>query len=98
MTTENEALPVPVIQSPAKDATASNKVSISGTVEDNGEGEVTIYRDLSMQILLKVDVVEGKWSGILREDLSKGDHAIAAMLTRQGEHSRRSEYRQFKVE
>lgn len=98
MTMENKDLPVPDIDSPADTATANNKVSFSGTVAYQGEGDVTIYRDFTQEVLFVIKVKNGVWSDTLLNDLSKGHHSIAATLTHEGEESARSRPRLFKVE
>ncbi|MCE6979956.1 hypothetical protein EI534_21750 [Pseudomonas frederiksbergensis] len=99
MTTENNVLPIPVIERPAAGATVNNKVTISGTVEGDGGGTVTVYKDLTSEALVTAPVqVDGSWSATLLKDLLIGPYPIAAMLTRDNESSMRSQPRVFKVE
>jgi hypothetical protein len=99
MTTVNNDLPVPIIESPRSTEPAKNKVFVRGRVAGKEGDRVTVHRAGTGQALLTVDYKgSNEWSGTLTEDLTKGPHSITARLTRGKEYSSFSPTQQFIVE
>jgi hypothetical protein len=99
MTTVNNDLPVPIIESPRSTKPATNKVFVWGRVAGKEGDSVTVHRAGTGLALLTVDYKgNNEWSGTLAADLSKGSHSITARLTRGSEHSSWSPDQKFEVE